>query len=83
MSMTERIQALEASHIRLMTDHEVFLKEQEAAWRKHEAFVAKQDLEWERDRERWKEARERGRELDERISKMIGGIGEFMRQSKS
>jgi len=61
-----------------MTEHEVFLKEQEASWRRHEAFVAAQELEWQRDQERWKEARERGKELDERIAKLISGIGAFM-----
>lgn len=78
----DRLDRLEASHVRLMTEHELFMK-------KHEAFVAERDREWERQKERWreyyalrdqdrKESAARGAALDERIDKLVSGIGEFM-----
>jgi len=78
----DRLDRLEASHVRLMTEHELFMK-------RHEAFVAEQDREWERQKERWREYdawreqdRARGAALDERIDKLVSGIGEFMRQNR-
>ncbi len=69
---------LEASHVKLMTDHEIFLKE-------HEAFVKEQEREWEWQKERWRqyavqrqEDRERDRVLDERISKLVVAIGQLI-----
>jgi hypothetical protein len=76
MSLSERIQILQASHVKLMTDLEIF-------WQKHEVFVAEQDREWERQKERWRQADVRAKDLDERIEKMVGGIGEFIRQQHS
>ncbi len=80
----DRLDRLEASHVRLMTEHELFMK-------RHEAFVEEQDREWERQKERWreydarreqdrKESAARGAALDERIDKLVSGIGEFMRR---
>jgi hypothetical protein len=77
----ERFDRLEASHIRLMTDHEV--------------FVAEQDREWERQKERWREyeidreaAKVRGAQIDaqltalgERIDQLVSGFGEFLRRA--
>jgi hypothetical protein len=40
-----RFNRLEASHVKLMTDHEGFVKE-------HEAFVAEQEREWQNQQER-------------------------------
>lgn len=82
----DQLDRLEARHVRLMTEHELFMKE-------HEAFVAEQDREWERQKERWREydawreqdrrdSAARGAELDERIDKLVSGIGEFMRQNR-
>jgi hypothetical protein len=66
-----------------MTEHELFMK-------RHEAFVAEQDREWERQKERWREYdawreqdRARGAALDERIDKLVSGIGEFMRRGNA
>jgi hypothetical protein len=82
MTMSERLDRLEASHVRLMTEHEV-------AWAKHEAFVAQQDLEWERQQQRWQRydadraaERERAADLDRRIANLVSGIGEFIRASQ-
>ena len=44
----ERLDRLDASHVKLMTDFEV-------AWAKHEQFVEEQDREWERQQERWRQ----------------------------
>jgi hypothetical protein len=74
MDVRERLEALEASHVRLMTDHELFLKEQELAWEKHQAFmaehrefVAERDRAWQRQQERWVK-------IDERIDKLVSGL---------
>jgi hypothetical protein len=63
-----------------MTDHEVFLREQEQAWERnrqawaeHEAFVRKYDAQCAQDRQDRKA-------LDARIEKLVSGIGEFMRR---
>ena len=73
----DRLDRLEASHVRLMTEHEEFVRE-------HEKFVAEQEREWERQQERWRqyeldrqEARVRGERLDDRIDKLVSGIGQF------
>ena len=83
VSLSEQLDRLEASHVKLMTEHEVFVKE-------HEARVAEQDREWERQQERWRQndlqrekdredSRLRGAELDRRIADMVSGFGEFIR----
>jgi hypothetical protein len=76
----DRLDRLEASHVRLMTDHEVFVKE-------HEKWVAEQEREWERQKERWAKYDERCEqdrlrrvELDERLDKLVSGIGELIRR---
>ena len=84
LTFSERLALLEASHVRLMTEHEVFLKE-------HEKRVAEQDREWEREKERWKQRdleyerdRKAWREADDvlgrRITDLVSGMGEFMRR---
>ena len=45
----ERLERVEASHVKLMTDHEVFVKEQERDWRQQ--------------RKRWRKAEQRAAEL--------------------
>lgn len=75
----EEFDRLTASHVKLMTDHEVFVHE-------HDKRVAEQDREWERQAERWRrydEARERDRKeqkardeaIDKRIADLVSGIG--------
>jgi len=73
-----RLDRLEASHIKLMTDHEVFwahhqefVAQQERAWARHDAWVAEQELAWERQKER-------DAALDARIEKLVSGIGSFI-----
>ena len=74
-----RLDRVEASHFKLRTGHAPFVKEQELAWRRqkeswdrHEAWLRKYDARCERDRLN-------GVALDERIDKLVSGIGEFMR----
>jgi hypothetical protein len=75
-----RLEKLEASHIKLMTEHEVFLAEQERAWQRNDREWARHQ-EWLTRFEKQREQdRERNVELDKRISDLVRGIGEFMRQ---
>lgn len=82
MTLSERLDRLEASHVQLMTEHEV-------AWAQHEKFVEQQDREWERQQKRWQQYeidraadRARGAELDRRISDLVSAIGEYMRRGE-
>jgi len=77
-----RLDRLEASHVKLMTDYGLFVTAQEQAWARHEKFVAEQELAWKRQQEHWERQRERDKALDERIDKLVGGIGEFMRRGE-
>ncbi len=74
-----RLDRVEASHVKLMTEHALFIKEQEIAWQKnkeswdrHEAWLSEYKLKCQEDRAR-------GAALDERIDKLVGGIGDFIR----
>jgi hypothetical protein len=80
----DRLERLEASHVRLMTEHELFVKE-------HEKFVATQALEWKRQKKRWRKSdlqrqedyqreQARGAALDMRIEKLVSGLGQFIRE---
>lgn len=82
----DRLDRLEASHVRLMTEHELFVEE-------HETLVADQDREWERQKERWasttpganrtvRTARRAGRLWTSVSIRLVSGIGEFMRQNR-
>jgi hypothetical protein len=80
LTFSERLRALEASHIRLMTDHEVFLTEQERAWERnqrswdeHADWLRKYDARCEKDRQ------DRVA-LFERIDNLVNGIGASMRR---
>ncbi len=82
LSLSERLKRLEASHVKLMTDHEV-------SWARHEKWVAEQEAEWDREKERWKRRDleyERDREawkaadmeLGRRIADLVSGFGSFI-----
>lgn len=80
MDFMERFERLEASHVKLMTEHELAVQENDKAWERnqkswdrHEKWLQEYDTRCERDRV----ARV---ELDERISELVSGIGEFIRQ---
>jgi len=80
--MDDRLARLEASHVRLMTEHEVF-------WKEHLEFVKSQDIAWARHQEFQrqyeedrKESARRGADLDKRISDLVSGMGEFMRRAE-
>ncbi len=82
MTTEERFQRLEESHVRLMTQHEVFVQEQERSWQEHKEFVKEQDA-WKRDYDaRCESDRRERRELDKRIADLVSGIGEYIRRSK-
>jgi hypothetical protein len=62
-----------------MTDHEVFLREQERAWERnqrswdeHADWLRKYDARCEKDRQDRVD-------LDKRIADLVSGMGEFMR----
>lgn len=69
----ERLERVEASHVKLMTDHEVFRRE-------HDEFVRQYDAERVADREEWKA---RGEATDARIAQLVSAIGEFIRESRA
>lgn len=82
MTISERLERLEESHVKLMTEHEV-------AWAQHEKFREQQDIEWDRQQKRWaqneldrKAERERGADLDRRISDLVSAIGEYIRKGR-
>jgi hypothetical protein len=73
-----RLDRIEASHIKLMAEMDVLwtrhlevVAEQDRKWEQHNAFVAEQDRASERQKERDKL-------LDERIEKLVSGIGAFI-----
>jgi G:T-mismatch repair DNA endonuclease (very short patch repair protein) len=75
-----RLDRLEASHIKLMTEHEVFwshhrefVAEQERAWARHEAWLRDYD-------ERCESDRQERKALENRMADLIIGIGEFIRR---
>jgi hypothetical protein len=72
MTTSERLARLEASHVQLMTDHEVLFREYEVFIAEHKEWLRGYDLRCEKDREDRKD-------LDGRIAKLISGIGEYMR----
>jgi hypothetical protein len=79
----ERLDRLDASHVKLMTDFEVFVAE-------HEKFVLEQERAWER-HEKWaveqeryrEEQKDRDRVLDKRIAELVSGIGAFIQQAQT
>ena len=75
-----------ASHVKLMTDHEL-------AWAKHEKFVEQQDREWERQKELWKQRdaqyevdRRAWKEADEalgkRITDLVSAFGDYIARKR-
>jgi len=77
-SNESRLDRLEASHVKLMTDCEI-------VWSQHREWMAEQEREWERQKERWKqhdidraESAARGKAIDERIDKLISVVGALM-----
>jgi len=81
-SWRERFDRLEASHVKLMTDHEVFVAEQEKAWARHEKFAAEQEKAWARHEKFMAAQEKRGAALDARIEKLVSGIGAYMRSAR-
>lgn len=63
-SWRERLEMLEKSHVRLMTDHEIFQREQ--------------DEEWKRQRERWSQQEKRDAARDERMDVLTGRIDKLV-----
>lgn len=82
MTTEERFQRAEENHVRLMTQHEIFVQEQERSWESHREFVKEQEA-WQRDYDaRCESDRRERRELDKRIADLVSGIGEYIRRSK-
>jgi hypothetical protein len=78
----ERLDRLDASHVKLMTDHELFVQAQERAWERHEKWLAEQERAWERQNLAWQEQKERDKILDKRIGDLVSAIGELIRGRK-
>ena len=82
MTTSERLDRLQASHLQLMTEHEVLFREYEVFIAEHKEWLRAYDARCERDRE---DRREMGKELDnlgKRISDLVSGIGEFIREPR-
>jgi hypothetical protein len=78
--LREDLDRVTASRVMLMTDHEVFVKEQERAWEEHREFVRQQEARNEQDRLYRVEVDRRLDKLGERIDRLVIGIGEFIRR---
>lgn len=77
-SFSERLKRLEESHVKLMTDHEVFVRE-------HDKRIAERDIDWERQQKLWEkhevqhqEWLEADKALGKRIEELISGFGAFI-----
>ena len=75
MSTSERLDRLEASHVRLMTEHEILFREYEVFIGKHQEWLREYDARCERDREDRKD-------LDRRISELVSGVGQLIREGR-
>jgi hypothetical protein len=79
VTIKDRLDTLEASHVALMTDFELFVKE-------HEKRVAEQDARWERfetDRvAAYRREQERGAAIDQRIGDLVTAIGKLIETKK-
>ena len=73
-----KLDRIEASHVKLMTDYALFVAGQQRAWERHEAFVAEQDRAWERQKERDAVVDARMEKIDARIEKLVSGMGAFI-----
>lgn len=80
----DRFERLEASHVRLMTDLELFSKAQDKAWKQHRRRMKDFDRrlrENEADHKRMREeADQRNTELRDRIAELTSGMGAFIRE---
>lgn len=83
-SFSEKFDRLEASHVKLMTDHEVFRAEQDRLWAVHDAKMRRLDVRDKIARKRARkldlEARERGEALDKRIADLVSAVGALISQ---
>ena len=82
MTNRERLDMLEASHVRLMTEHELEVRRNDKAWKHHRRFVREVEGHRVADDARWAayraEQKDRDVNLDARIDKLVSGIGEFI-----
>jgi hypothetical protein len=82
MTNRERIERLEESPIKLMTERETEDRKNDRAWKRHRRFMREHDARMAADDARWAEHREdqkqRGLALDQRIADLVSGIGAFI-----
>lgn len=78
MSLKERFDLLEASHVRVMTELEMEVRKNDKAWRRHRRFVRDLDLSRKAEDARWAEHRVAHEDLDRRIAELVSGIGAFI-----
>jgi transposase-like protein len=77
--MKEELERLHASHVRLMTDHELETKKNDRSWKRHRRWL--RTYEAQREADRLAEVK-RSVEIDDRITRLISGMGAFMSQGK-
>jgi hypothetical protein len=82
VSNNERLDQLEANHVRLMTEHEMEVRRNGKAWKRHRRFVREVEARRVADDARWaayrEEQKQREEALDARIEKLVSGIGAFI-----
>jgi hypothetical protein len=84
---SERLERLEASHIKLMTEHELAVKANDEAWEKNRIawdkhFAWLDRFEADRKKEQ-AQRRESGEELDRRIAALVSAVGALIAKDKN
>jgi hypothetical protein len=75
----ERLERVEASHVKLMTDHEVWTRDQERLFERWEREREADRAEWkQRDEAYDKRFKEMGEALDARIAGLVSAMGAFV-----
>jgi hypothetical protein len=72
----ERLERVEASHVKLMTDHELFVRQYDIDREKDRIEQKERAAQYDADRERDRiEQKDRDRALDERIAVLVSAMG--------
>jgi hypothetical protein len=71
----DRLERVEASHVKLMTDHEVFMQDQHRSWERHQQWITEQERRGEALDKRLDRMEAHEERIDARIDKLVSGIG--------
>jgi hypothetical protein len=78
MSNKERLDQIEASHVRLMTEHELEVRRNDKAWKRHRRWLREYREQLKVDEEKWRATDARFADLGDRIEQLVSGIGAFI-----